>query len=285
MIVTLVDCEGPVLEFLENHLSRWGYQTVPLSTEEALERIAEPHPPRLALFRWRDQAKGTAFVEGVRNLDSAVHTSLLAVVDRAHCYEVQKALSASLVDDCLLLPLDAYVLETRLLVVRKSLTQREKIVQFQRAWDMQTLKDGLTGLWSREATLEFLERELQKGRRTESSVGVVMITLRDLGRYNRTAGYGAGDRLIKAVADRLRTAVRATDWVGRYPGNHFLMVLPDCSEQRVLQVGGRLAACARTALELEEPQAPPTLGMGAVASVAGRDKVEELMSRVRSEQS
>lgn len=285
MLVTLVDCEGPVLEFLENHMGRWGYQCVPLATEDALERLAKPHPPRLVLFRWRDQAQGTAFAEGIRNLDSGVHISLLAVVDRAHCYEVQKALSASLVDDCLLLPLDAYVLETRLLVVRKSLSQLEKLAQFQRAWDMQTLKDGLTGLWSREATLEFLERELQKGRRTESSVGVVMITLKDLGNYNRTAGYEAGDRLIKAVADRLRTAVRATDWVGRYPGNHFLMVLPDCSERRVIQVGERLAASARKALESEEPQAPPTLEMGAVASVAGRDKVEELMARVRSEQS
>nr|WP_240897368.1 EAL domain-containing protein [Kineococcus vitellinus] len=87
--------------------------------------------------------------------------------------------------------------------------------------EQQGLRDPLTGLANRALLLEVLGRAL--GRR--EGVGVLFIDLDDFKEVNDTRGHAAGDQLLLAVADRLRSCVRSGDTVARLGGDEFAIVV------------------------------------------------------------
>ncbi len=85
------------------------------------------------------------------------------------------------------------------------------------------LHDALTGLPNRVLFNERLEHALARAKRGE----IVAVHLLDLDHFknvNDTLGHPAGDKLLKAVTERLRTLVRETDIVARMGGDEFAIV-------------------------------------------------------------
>jgi diguanylate cyclase (GGDEF)-like protein len=93
----------------------------------------------------------------------------------------------------------------------------------------QATHDALTGLWNRTAILAILERELDRGARTGSAPVVMIMDLDHFKRINDSYGHLAGDAVLREIGVRLAGAVRSYDWVGRYGGEEFLLVLGDCN--------------------------------------------------------
>jgi diguanylate cyclase (GGDEF)-like protein/PAS domain S-box-containing protein len=89
------------------------------------------------------------------------------------------------------------------------------------------LHDPLTGLPNRISAEEHLELALARAERSGDGVAVLFIDLDNFKLVNDSFGHGAGDKLLHAVADRMRCAVRRTDIVARQGGDEFLLLLPD----------------------------------------------------------
>jgi len=87
--------------------------------------------------------------------------------------------------------------------------------------------DTLTGLPNRRMFMDRLEQSLIRARRHQTLVGVMFIDLDRFKRVNDTLGHASGDQLIRAVADRLRSAVRADDTVARLGGDEFVVIIND----------------------------------------------------------
>jgi diguanylate cyclase (GGDEF)-like protein len=88
--------------------------------------------------------------------------------------------------------------------------------------------DGLTGLANRRALDESLARELASARRTGRTLSVGLLDLDHFKRYNDHNGHQAGDDLLARTGDLWHRLTRASDTLGRYGGEEFLLVLPDC---------------------------------------------------------
>jgi len=105
----------------------------------------------------------------------------------------------------------------------------------QEALKEQALKDGLTGLWNRRAIFAMLEKEIYRAQRNRFPVTVVMIDLDHFKRINDTFGHPTGDEVLREASARLTEVMRPYDFIGRYGGEEFLVVLPSCSSHHGVQ--------------------------------------------------
>jgi diguanylate cyclase (GGDEF)-like protein len=93
-------------------------------------------------------------------------------------------------------------------------------------WTLATV-DQLTGVLNRQAVLTELEKEIDRAARYGHQLSVVMVDIDHFKRLNDSHGHAAGDKMLREIAEVLRTNLRAVDVVGRYGGEEFLIVLPE----------------------------------------------------------
>jgi diguanylate cyclase (GGDEF)-like protein len=91
----------------------------------------------------------------------------------------------------------------------------------------QALHDSLTGLPNRALLEDRLEASLAQASRDGRRVGLLFCDVNRFKRINDSLGHGAGDSVLRHVADQLQTAVRSSDTVARYSGDEFVILLPD----------------------------------------------------------
>ncbi len=101
----------------------------------------------------------------------------------------------------------------------------------QRARSLSTAlaRDSLTGLLKHADIKEQLALEVQRATRSGKPASVVMLDLDHFKGVNDTYGHAAGDNVIRALANLLRQRLRRIDSLGRYGGEEFVAVLPECS--------------------------------------------------------
>lgn len=92
-------------------------------------------------------------------------------------------------------------------------------------------KDSLTGLLKHARIKEELAIELDRARRNGTPLSVAMLDIDHFKSVNDTYGHPVGDRVIQAIAHVLKQRLRKSDSIGRYGGEEFVVVLPECDTQ------------------------------------------------------
>lgn len=100
--------------------------------------------------------------------------------------------------------------------------------------------DDLTGLWNRSRIREGVTQLLALAQRTGRSGAFLRLRVSNLADVNATYGYEAGDRLLVAIAARLKTAIRAPDIVGRMAGGGFGVGLTECDRSGLTAFAARI---------------------------------------------
>ena len=100
--------------------------------------------------------------------------------------------------------------------------------------------DQLTGLANRRLAYERLETALARGRRSGSPLAVIFADLDGFKAINDSLGHAAGDEVLIAVSDRLRSELRETDLLARFGGDEFVVICEDTDEASAREVTERL---------------------------------------------
>jgi len=99
------------------------------------------------------------------------------------------------------------------------------------------LIDPLTGLPNRAAWGERLEHEVNTWHQRGNSLSLAMLDLDHFKRINDGYGHLAGDKVLKIIANVLRKRLRPTDFIARFGGEEFVLLMPDSSLSAALAVG------------------------------------------------
>jgi len=100
--------------------------------------------------------------------------------------------------------------------------------------------DPLTGVFMRGYIMQCFLRELRQAFRNKTEYTLLIIDLDDLKKINDEHGHVAGDKALKLMGDCLKDSTRQTDYVGRYGGDEFLVILPKPGEEGTGQVLDRI---------------------------------------------
>lgn len=138
-------------------------------------------------------------------------------------------------------------------------------------------EDYLTGLYNRRRTTEILRSELQRATRYDTALSVILLDIDHFKAINDEYGHQAGDEALTMIADVIRSCVRATDMVGRWGGEEFVIISPGTD----LSGGFSLAEKIRSRLESEKLGNIDhrTASFGVTAFAQG-DNVEDIIARV-----
>lgn len=90
----------------------------------------------------------------------------------------------------------------------------------------QSIRDALTGLYNRRYLEEILEREFRRSSRSQQHLGIIVIDLDHFKTFNDAFGHDAGDAVLRETGQLLTKCIRAEDFVCRYGGEEFVVILP-----------------------------------------------------------
>jgi len=90
--------------------------------------------------------------------------------------------------------------------------------------------DALTGLYNRKAFIELLEAEIRYAQRYQTGLALLFFDMNKFKLVNDTYGHEIGDKLLKAVGERLKGVIRETDIIARLGGDEFTIILKNPEE-------------------------------------------------------
>jgi len=91
--------------------------------------------------------------------------------------------------------------------------------------------DALTGLTNRRGLSEALTQELDRARRYNLALTILLADIDRFKTINDTRGHIAGDSVLRQVGEMLRREARSVDIVARYGGEEFVVVMPETATQ------------------------------------------------------
>jgi two-component system cell cycle response regulator len=239
--ILVADDDSVVRCSIEVLLSKWGYDPVVASNgDEAWEILQREDAPRLALLDWMMPGmNGPAVCRSVRTLNAVPYTYLILLTGKDRKEDMVSGLEAG-ADDYLTKPFNAFELKARLGTGERILRLQQELIEARDALKEQATHDPLTGLWNHGASIDILSNELIRRVRQGGPLTVTMADIDHFKRVNDTSGHLAGDEVLREVARRLRSAVRAYDSVGRYGGEEFLVISPGCEGSAGISQAERL---------------------------------------------
>ncbi|MGE5374225.1 MAG: GGDEF domain-containing protein [Bacteroidota bacterium] len=140
--------------------------------------------------------------------------------------------------------------------------------------DMATI-DSLTGISNRRATEAFLERELARVQRNLGEFSVFLIDIDNFKLVNDRWGHITGDEVLVKIAGIFQSMIRRQDWVGRWGGEEFLMIVPGPTDVQVLAERVRIEVASATFAHAGESFGI-TVSIG-VASVSHAEPIDQVL--------
>ena len=141
--------------------------------------------------------------------------------------------------------------------------------------------DGLTGLLNRRVLVERLGEEMVRSRRDETPLSVIIADVDHFKKVNDAFGHLAGDLVLKEIGKVFTHTLRPYDCVGRYGGEEFLLVLPNCGIESALIRGEQLREAVQSAhIRDGETLLRVTASFGVASVLPSHDETEAVIRAV-----
>jgi diguanylate cyclase (GGDEF)-like protein len=236
--------DDPVTRLLMTRfLKKAGYEVdAAANGSEALDKMSKRYYSMLVTDWEMPEMDGIALCKAVRNmrLDGYVYALLLTARDSKE--HIIAGLEAG-ADDYLIKPVHEAELIARLNAGRRILNLEHSLRVANERNRILSITDPLTDAYNRRYLMEQLPRELERCRRYAYPLSVLMSDVDHFKEINDALGHLAGDEVLQQFAVRAQRSIRTnSDWVSRYGGEEFLIVLPETAHEAAMHVAEKIRA-------------------------------------------
>jgi diguanylate cyclase (GGDEF)-like protein len=261
--------DDPVTRMLMTRfLKKAGYEVDAVGNgSDALDRMTKRYYPMLVTDWEMPEMDGVTLCKAVRNLqlDGYVYALLLTARDSKE--HIIAGLEAG-ADDYLVKPVHEPELIARLNAGRRILNLEHSLRVANQRNRILSITDALTGTYNRRYLMEQLPRELERCRRYAYPLSVLMCDIDFFKQINDARGHAAGDDVLQQFAARAQKSIRGnSDWVSRYGGEEFLIVLPETAHEGAMAVAEKIRTLiAATPFATRGGDAPVTASFGVAST-------------------
>lgn len=145
-------------------------------------------------------------------------------------------------------------------------------------------RDQLTGIFNRRAVLSRLDTAVAEAHRNEHPLALLFIDVDHFKSINDTYGHAAGDHCLQRIVEVIGRELRDTDWMGRYGGEEFVVVLPETGGDDAGMIGERVRAAVEAyRLQVDNKTIPMTISIGVAGITHNHDNADVLLGRADTE--
>jgi diguanylate cyclase len=169
--------------------------------------------------------------QNIDDLKTTINTQVLSLFDLISERRAQECLNEQTLED------EIAIMESKIARMEQ---ESEKIKSDIINQHKLTMTDFLTQLPNRQAYQEWLTKELPRIQRYNTDVTLVIADVDHFKQVNDRYGHLAGDKVLQILAKTLKDNVRESDFIGRFGGEEFIILMPETTGQQALQVAEKL---------------------------------------------
>jgi diguanylate cyclase (GGDEF)-like protein len=255
--VLIADDDPVALLYLQGAVEDGGHEVITASNgSSACDILQGADAPLLAILDW--MMPGMNGVDVCRIIRQSVtdrYIYLIILTSKNDTEFTVEGLTAG-ADDFMSKPFSVEELHVRM-------RAGERISALEQTLRIKATYDALTGLYNRGAIVDILKNAISRRERKVYPLSIILADLDHFKRTNDTYGHPAGDEVLREVTRRGTRVLRPYDSFGRYGGEEFLIVLPECDGGGALAVAERvrLAIAGKPVLTISGP-IPSSMSLG-----------------------
>ncbi len=225
----LVAEDSPIFRLLlEKTLRKAGHEVTSVENGRKAFDLFERHFFPIILSDWMmPEMDGIELCKAVRSTQSPSYVFIIFLTSKNAKEDIVTGLEAG-ADDYLSKPFNPDELKARIKTGIRILKLERSLIKAKEEIRMLSFTDPLTGCFNRGYADNGLRKEVKRALRYKSPLSVVMFDIDRFKSINDSYGHQGGDSVLVEVVNRVRRSIRNdVDWLCRYGGDEFVLVLPE----------------------------------------------------------
>lgn len=275
----MIDNDSDSLEILLEPLRWEGYDARGVTSEAEAHKLVESWIPHVVILDWMTPSMaGLRILRTVR--ERLAHVSCVFVSENSNTDAIIEALDSG-ADDYIVKPFVPLELLARIRTQLRIRDLHEQLLFANEKLKELVDTDDLTGLYNMRSLYQRLDFEMERGRRFQRDVCVVMMDMDYFKTVNDGHDHLFGSYVLSEVGKIIRANTRNIDIPARYGGDEFLMVLTETNHEGALFFCERLRAnIEKTTFKNAEDSIKLTASLGFAITVPGENiSAKELVRR------
>lgn len=241
MEIVVADDDFVARGMLTKMLEKLGHSVLPAENgRQAWESIQERHA-RMVITDWEmPEMDGLELCRRIRQDQNHGYIFVFLLTAKDEKENLIRGLEAG-ADDYLSKPFHQAEFVARLNTGLRILDLETSLQEANEEIRLLSLTDSLTGCFNKRYLAEMLPKEIRRLRRFKHPLSVAICDIDHFKTINDSYGHPAGDSVLKAFAGRIQASIRSdVDWLVRYGGEEFVVILPETRLEQAAVIGERL---------------------------------------------
>ena len=235
--ILVVEDDKAIRELIHIFLEKSGFETFTAITAEAAREILKKE--EIGIVLTDVQLPGMNGIELTKIIKQDHEADVIVMTGYSLEYSIEEAMARG-ASDLIIKPIRLEDLLLRINVVLKNRSEKQENCRKMAELTNLTTRDDLTGLFNSRQFYRHIAQEVDRSNRYFRSLSLILMDIDNFKTLNDTYGHLFGDKILSAIGDIIKTAIRIQDTAYRYAGDEFTIILPETELEMAIAVAERV---------------------------------------------